>query len=67
MKRSAAVIDLRGLVVFTTVVGSGLLDRTNGLSPFATYRLAAVTGVCRRAPASGRRDDNQPRPPAPAQ
>ena len=55
------MIDLRGLVVFPTVVGSGLLDRTSGLSPFATYRSAAVTGVCRRAPATGRRDDNQPR------
>ena len=64
----AAVIDLLGLVVFTTVVGIGLLDRKSGLSPFAMYRSAAVTGVRRRASATGRGgDDNQPRPPAPAQ
>jgi hypothetical protein len=64
----AAVIDLLGLVVFTTVVGIGLLDRKSGLSPFAMYRSAAVTGVRRRASATGRGGgDNQPRPPAPAQ
>ena len=42
------MIDLLGLVVFTTVVGIGLLDRKSGLSPFAMYRSAAVTGVRRR-------------------
>ena len=61
------MIDLFGLVVFTTVVGIGLLDMKSGLSPFAMYRSVTVTGVRRQAPATGRRgDDNQPRPPAPA-
>ena len=54
------MIDLRGLVVFPTVVGSGLLDRTSGLSPFAHVplgrgdrRLPACTGdrAPRRQPA----------------
>ena len=62
------MIDLLGLVIFTTVVSIGLLDLKSGLSPFAMYRSATVTGVRRRAPATGHRgDDNQPRPPAPAQ
>ena len=62
------MIDLLGLVVFATVISIGLLDLKSGLGPFAMYRSAAVTGVRRRAPATGRRgDDNQPRPPAPAQ
>ena len=61
------MIDLLGLVVFTTVVSIGLLDLKSGLSPFAMYRSAAVTGVRRQVLATGRRgDDNQPRPPASA-
>jgi hypothetical protein len=61
------VIDLLGLVVFTTIIGIGLLDAKSGLSPFEMYRSAMVTGVRRRVPAPGPRgDDNQPRPPAPA-
>jgi len=61
------VIDLFGLVVFTTIVGIGLMDMKSGLSPFAMYRSATVAGIRRQAPASARRgDDNQPRPPAPA-
>jgi hypothetical protein len=59
------VIDLLGLVVFTTIVGIGLLDLQSGLGPFAMYRSATVNGAGRQAPATGRRgDDNQPRPPA---
>jgi hypothetical protein len=38
------VINLLGMVVFTTIVGIGLLDRKTGLGPFAMYRSAAVTG-----------------------
>jgi hypothetical protein len=62
------MVDLVGLVIFATIIGIGLLDVKSGLGPFATYRLAAVTGVRRRAPANEHRgdDDNQPRPPAPA-
>jgi hypothetical protein len=61
------MIDLLGLVVFTTVIGIGLLDLKSGLSPFAMYRSATVTGGRRQAPATERRgDDNQPRPPASA-
>jgi hypothetical protein len=61
------VIDLLGFVVLATIVGVGLLDLKSGLSPFAMYRSATVTGIGRKAPATGRRgDDNQPRPPAPA-
>jgi hypothetical protein len=61
------VIDLLGMVVFATVISIGLLDAESGLGPFAMYRSATVTGVRRRAPATGPRgDDNQPRPPAPA-
>jgi hypothetical protein len=61
------VIDLLGLVVFTTIVGIGLLDLKSGLSPFAMYRSATVIGVGRQAPVAGRRgDDDRPRPPAPS-
>jgi len=64
----AAVIDLLGLVIFMVVVGIGLLDVKSGLSPFAMYRSATVSGVGRRASSTGHRgDDNQPRPPTPAQ
>jgi hypothetical protein len=62
------VIELLGLVVFATVICIGLLDLESGLGPFAMYRSAAMTGVRRPAPATGRHgDDNRPRPPAPAQ
>jgi hypothetical protein len=62
------MVDFVGLVIFATIVGIGLLDVKSGLSPFATYRSAVVTGGRRRAPATQHRgdDDNQPRPPAPA-
>jgi hypothetical protein len=63
----AAVIEFLGLVIYATVVGIGLLDLKNGLSPFAMYRSVTVAGVGRSAPATGRRGDgNQPTPPAPA-
>jgi hypothetical protein len=62
------VIELFGLVVFATVIGIGLLDLKSGLGPFAMYRSGAVIGVNPQSPVTGRRgDDNQPRPPAPAQ
>ena len=61
------MIDLLGLVVFTTIIGIGLLDLKSGLGPLAMYRSATVTGVRGQAAATGRRgDENQPRPPAPA-
>jgi hypothetical protein len=61
------VIDLLGMVVFATIVGTGLLDLRSGLSPFAMYRSPTLTGVYLRAPARERRGDgNQPKPPAPA-
>jgi len=62
------MVDLLGFVIFATVVGIGLLDVKSGLSPFAMYRSAAVVGVRRRAPVTGHSgDDDQSRPPAPAQ
>jgi hypothetical protein len=64
----AAVIDFLGLVVFMTVISIGLLDLKSGLGPFAMYRSGAVIGVGPQAPGPGRHgDDQQPRPPAPAQ
>ena len=60
------MIEFLGLVIYATVVGIGLLDVKSGLSPFAMYRSVTVAGVGRSAPATGRRDDNQPRSPAPA-
>jgi len=53
-------------VVFITVI-TGLLDLKSGLGPFAMYRSGAVIGFDPQAPVPGRRGDNQPRPPAPAQ
>ena len=62
------MIDLLGLVVFITIISIGMLDLKSGFGPFAMYRSEAVIGVDRQAPVTGRRgDDNQPRPPAPAQ
>ena len=62
-RRFTAVVEFIGLVIFATIIGIGLLDVKSGLSPFATYRSAAVTGGRRRAPATGHRgdDDNQSR------
>lgn len=61
------MINFLGFVVFATIVGIGFLDRRSGLSVFAMYRSASVTGMRRRAPWTERRGDgNQPRPPAPA-
>ena len=61
------MITFLGLVVFATIVGIGALDGRSGLSLFATYRPASLTGVRPRAPAIKRRDDgNPPKPPAPA-
>lgn len=61
------MINFLGFVVFTTIVGIGLLDRRSGLSVFAMYRSVSVTGIRRRASLTERRGDgNQPRPPAPA-
>ena len=66
-KEHAAVIDLLGMVVFATIIGIGLLDRSSGIRPFAMYRSATVTGVHLRAPVTEPRgDENQPKPPAPA-
>ncbi|MDT0352871.1 hypothetical protein [Pseudonocardia charpentierae] len=63
----AAVIDLLGLVIFSTIIVIGLLDLRSGLGPFAMYRSGAVIGVDRQALVTGRRgDDNQPTPPASA-
>ena len=60
------MIELLSLVIYATVVGTGLLDMKSGLSPFAMYRSVTVAGG-RSAPATGRRGDgNQPTPPAPA-
>ena len=62
------MINFLGLVVFMTVISIGLLDLTSGLGPFAMYRSGAAIGVSPQAPVTGRHgDDNQPRPPAPAQ
>ena len=61
------MIELLGLVIYATVVGTGLLDMKSGLSPFAMYRSVTGAGVGRSAPATGRRGDgNQPTPPAAA-
>jgi hypothetical protein len=63
----SAVIDLLGMVVFGTIVGIGLLDGRRGLSVFAVYHSAGVTGGEGRAP-KAKRDggENQPKPPTPA-
>jgi hypothetical protein len=67
MMRSSSVINFLGFIVFAMIVGIGLMDRRSGLSVFAMYRSASVTGVRRRASLTERRGDgNQPRPPAPA-
>jgi hypothetical protein len=61
------VIDLLGSVVFATIVGIGVLDMRSGLSPFAIFRSANMTGLGRRAPLTERGGDgNESRPPAPA-
>ena len=39
------MIDLLGMVVFGTIVGIGLLDGRRGLSVFACYHSAGVTGA----------------------
>ena len=44
------MIDLLGMVVFGTIVGIGLLDGRRGLSVFAVYHSAGVTGSEGRAP-----------------
>ena len=62
------MINFLGLVVFMTVISIGLLDLSSGLGRFAMYRSGAVIGVSPQAPVTRRHgDDNQPRPPAPAQ
>jgi hypothetical protein len=54
------------MVVFGTIVGIGLLDGRRGLSVFASYPSAGVTGR-RRAPKTKRDGgENQPKPPTPA-
>ena len=61
------MINLLGIVVFGTIVGIGLLDVRRGLSVFALYHSAGVTGGQRRAPKSKRDGgENQPKPPTPA-
>ena len=60
------MIDLFGMVIFLTVVGIGLLDLQSGLSPFAAYRSAGVTGGRRPSTAGRRGADNHPTPPTPA-
>jgi hypothetical protein len=60
------VIDLLGLVVFGTIVGIGLLDGRRGLSVFALYHSAGMTGRQGRAPKAKRGGENRPEPPTPA-
>lgn len=61
------MIDLLGMVVFGTIVGIGLLDGRRGLSVFALYHSAGVTGRQGRAPTTNRDGgENQPKPPTPA-
>jgi hypothetical protein len=65
-EEDAEVIDLLGMVVFGTIVGIGLLDGRRGLSVFASYPSAGVTGR-RRVPKTKRDGgENQPKPPTPA-
>jgi hypothetical protein len=66
MEEDAAVIDLLGMVVFGTIVGIGLLDGRRGLSVFALYHSAGLTGRQARAPKTNRDGgENQPKPPTP--
>jgi hypothetical protein len=61
------VIDLLGTVVFGTIIGIGLLDGRCGLSVFALYHSAGVTGHQGRAAKTNRDGgENQPKPPTPA-
>ena len=65
-KEDAAVIDLLGVVVFGTIVGIGLLDGRRGLSVFARYHSACVTGRQGWAPKTNRGGgENQSKPPTP--
>jgi hypothetical protein len=65
-EEDAAVIDLLGMVVFGTIVGIGLLDGRRGLSVFALYHSAGMTGRQGRAPKAKRGGENRPEPPTPA-
>ena len=60
------MIDLLGMVVFGTIVGIGLLDGRRGLSVFALYHSAGITGRQGRAPKTKRGGENRPEPPTPA-
>ena len=60
------MIDLLGMVVFGTIVGIGLLDGRRGLSVFALYHSAGMTGRQGRAPKAKRGGENRPEPPTPA-
>ena len=60
------MIDLLGMVVFGTIVGIGLLDGRRGLSVFARYHSACVTGRQGWAPKTNRGGgENQSTPPTP--
>ena len=61
------MINLLGMVVFGTIVGIGLLDGRCGLSVFAFYHSAGVTGRQGWAPKTNRGGgENQSKPPTPA-
>ena len=61
------VISFLGVIVFTTIIGIGVLDRNSGLSLFAKYRSMRDGGRPRTGTMSGhRKGGNRPGPSAPA-